>query len=139
MSLLSEVEARLRADDAFLAGTSGRIGTTRRLAALPGVTMQTVSGARGEHFKGAQPATTMVQVDIWARSEPEAAGLREQAIAILRPAAESGAIRFQRAQVTNIRSGMESGTQPTGAARGAQVAPELYRESIDFIFTHTPG
>lgn len=53
-------------------------------------------------------------------------------ISTLAPAATSEGVRFQRAMVTNVRPGFFG----DGTASDAQPQGELYRETIDFIFTH---
>ena len=132
MGLETALSARLLNDAAYKAAMSGRIDWMRRPGrTLPATTLQIISDPRPQHMKGFQTRQTRVQIDIWAASPKQAAELREMAIAILVPAAQIEGVRFQRAAIANIRPGMEQ----EGATEG-QPQGELYRESIDFIFTH---
>jgi len=139
MSLLDAVTARLLADPQFAGPQGKRIGATRRFAALPSTALQTITARRDEHYKGPQASEDGVQLDIWAPTEALASSLRDRAITVLRPAGVFAGIRFRRALITNIRSGAEQGQGPQEAALNARLAPEIYRASIDFLFTYTPA
>ncbi len=132
MGLEAAISARLLADAAYSAAMGGRIDWMRRPGkTLPATTLQIISDPRRQHMKGFQTRQTRVQHDIWAATPREAAELREAAIRILTPAGESAGVRFQRAMIPNVRPGMEQEGATDGQPQG-----ELYRESIDFIFTH---
>lgn len=132
MSLESDLSARLLNAPA-LSSLSGRVDWMRRPGrALPAVTLQVVSDPRPQHYRGFQRVRpTQVQIDIWAAGAGEAAALREAVIATLTPAVTVGATSFQRAIVLNVRPGFEQQDASDGQPQG-----ELYRQSIDFTFTH---
>lgn len=110
------------------------VGWTRQIQALPAVTLQVIADPRPQHMKGFQSVRqTTVQVDAWGATATIARTVRDAAIAALTPARLVGGVQFQRALITNIRSGPEQ--QQPGPAQ-PRVRAELHRESIDFIFTH---
>jgi hypothetical protein len=114
-----------------MAATGGAIEWSARLRGLPAITLQVIADPRRQHFKGFQLRTTTVQVDVWAIDAGTAEDLREMCIAVLVPATTIGPVKFQRGQIAGLRSGPEpeqGGTMPQ--------RDELFRESIDFIFTH---
>lgn len=133
MTLSAALKARLLAGATIAAITQGRVGRGKQLQAVPAITLQIIADPRPQHFKGFQRVRpTSVQIDVWAADEATAEVLREHVIAVLVPADASTDVRFQRAMITNIRSGAES----QQAAPGQRIRAELHRESIDFIFTH---
>jgi hypothetical protein len=134
MSFETALSARLLADADVLGATGGRVDWMRRPGrALPAVTLQIVSDPRPQHMTGFERVrATQVQIDVWAARPGEAGVLRDRIIAVLAPGAVSEGVRFQRAMVPNVRPGFETDE----AGSDAQPAGELYRESIDFIFTH---
>lgn len=132
MALEIALSARLLGNAAYAAAMGGRVDWMRRPgSALPATTLQIISDPRPQHMKGFQTRQTRVQLDIWSASPKQAAELREMAIVILTPSSEIEGVHFQRAMIANVRPGMDQ----EGATEG-QPQGELYRESIDFIFTH---
>jgi anti-sigma factor RsiW len=132
MALEAALSARLLGDPDYDAAMVGRIDWMRRPSrSLPATTLQIISDPRPQYMKGFQTRQTRVQLDIWSASPKQAAELREKAIAILTPSARIGGVAFQRAMVVNVRPGMDQQVATEGQPQG-----ELYRESIDFIFTH---
>lgn len=132
MGLETALSARLMDDADYRGAMSGRIDWMRRPGRiLPATTLQIISDPRPQHMKGFQTRQTRVQLDIWSASPKQAAELREHAIAILTPSTRIDGVHFQRALIANVRPGMDQ----EGATEG-QPQGELYRESIDFIFTH---
>lgn len=133
MSLEAALISRVLGVPGIAAKVGNRVKWSLRLAGLPAITMQTVADPRPQHYKGFQSSRpTNVQVDVWSGSEEEAAALRELLIVHLTPAATVGTVRFQRAMVLNVRGGAE----PEQSVQGQRPRSELYRESIDFTFTH---
>lgn len=125
------VKSRLTDDAVIVQTTRGAIDWSARLRGLPAITLQVIADSRGQHFKGFQLRTTTVQVDVWAIDADTAEELRELVIAALVPAVTIGAIKFQRGQIVGLRSGPEAEQGGTAPQRD-----ELFRESIDIIFTH---
>lgn len=122
-------------DDAQLKGALGtRVDWMRRPnGALPAMTLQTVSDPRPQHLKGFHSTRpTSVQLDVWAADPATAIRLRERAIAVLVTPARVDGVQFQRAMITNVRPAFEN----EEAGTDQQPRGELYRESIDFTFTH---
>lgn len=124
-------ERLLEAPD--LVAVAGRVDWLRRPGrALPSVTLHITVDPRPQHFRGFQQVrATQVQVDVWAARASEAAELRDRVVAILTPSAIAAGVRIQRAMVTNITATFEQQEASEGQPQG-----ELYRQSIDFIFTH---
>ena len=131
MSFEAALKERITGDPEL--AVAGRVVWGRRLTALPGITLQIVVDPRPQHFKGAQRVRpTTVQADAWATSAEAAAALRERLILRLTPSALVGGVQFQRAMVIAVRGGAE----PLQAGPAQRLAPEIFRESIDFTFTH---
>lgn len=127
--------AKRMLDDETIKGLVGtRVDWMRRPGRdLPACTLQIVSDARPQHFKGFQAVRqTRVQVDCWAATFAGAIALRDAAIAALTPAATIANVRFDRANVASVRPGFDG----DGTASEGQPQGELYREIIDFIFLH---
>lgn len=104
----------------------------RRLPGLPSISLQIISDPRPQHFKGFQSARpTLAQVDVVAKTPEQARALREALIVALVAPASIGTVRFQRAEVTNVRAG--AAEQQGGDMR---LRPEIFRESIDIRFWH---
>lgn len=71
-------------------------------AALPAVTLQTISDPRPQHLKGFDELrSTRVQVDCWADTYAAARSLLEAVLAAVVPWDTSNGIRFDRAMVDN--------------------------------------
>ena len=134
MTLETALSARLLNDATFAQDVGSRVDWMRRPGrSLPAVTFQIVSDPRPQHMSGFQRVRqTRVQADVWAARPGDAVDLRERVIAIMVPAATSEDVRFQRAMIPNVRPGFDG----DDTASDAQPQGELYRESIDFIFTH---
>lgn len=128
------VSARLLGAPAIADPTEGRIEWMRRSdGVLPAIVLQIISDPRPQHLKGFMSARpTRVQVDVWAASPRAAAELREAVITVLIEPAHIEGVRFGRAQIVNVRPGFEQ----LEAGSDQQPRGELYRESIDVIFTH---
>jgi len=105
---------------------SGRVYWVDRpqTAALPAVTLQTVSDARPQHLKGFNELRpTRVQIDTWGDTYAAAKTLMEQVIAAAVPENTSNGIRFDRAIVDNVQD------------LGERVADKfIHRQSADLIF-----
>lgn len=133
MTFEEALEARLEADEDIALATGGRVEWGRRIDGLPSVTLQIVSDPRPQHLKGFQRTrATDVQLDVWAAKPGEAAELRDLIIDRLVAPARVDAVQFQRAMITNTRGGSE---QPQ-AGSTQRYRGELFRQSIDFTFTH---
>ena len=77
-------------------------------AALPAVTLQTISDPRPQHLKGFDELReTRVQVDCWADTYAAARTLLEAVLAAVVPENTSNGIRFDRAMVDNSDDGGE--------------------------------
>lgn len=133
MSIAALIEQRLREDQFTVAISAGRIGTSRRLQAVPAYVIQIIADPRPQHFKGFERVrATTVQIDSWGKTQAEADEAGAAAINALVPPYADGEIRFQRAMISNVRSGPE---QERGGPT-PRMQPELYRHSADIIFTH---
>lgn len=77
-------------------------------AALPAVTLQTISDPRPQHLKGFDELRpTRVQIDCWADSYAAAKTLMEAVLAAVVPQNTSNGIRFDRAHIDNADEGGE--------------------------------
>lgn len=77
-------------------------------AALPAVTLQTISDPRPQHLKGFDELRrTLVQIDCWATTHIAAATLKEAVLAAVVPENTSNGIRFDRAIVESSNDGGE--------------------------------
>jgi hypothetical protein len=77
-------------------------------AALPAVTLQTVSDPRPQHLKGFNPLReTRVQIDSWGDTYAAAKTLMEAVLAAVVPENTANGIRFDRALVDNSDDGGE--------------------------------
>jgi len=134
MSFEVALSARILADVPLADELDERVDWMRRPGSvLPAFTLQTVSDPRPQHLKGFHPTRpTSVQLDVWAADLATAIRLRERAIVVLVAPARVEGVQFQRAMITNVRPGFES----EEAGTDQQPRGELYRESIDFTFTH---
>lgn len=133
MSMKNALERRLLDTRAIADRVGARVGWSRRLEGLPAITMQVIADPRPQHLKGFQRTrATQVQLDVWAASEDQAEEIRELCIEHLTPAALIDGIKFQRAMIDNVRSGAE----PEQSGQPQRSRGELFRESIDFTFTH---
>ena len=134
MSFEAAVAKRLLDDAAVKALVQSRVDWMRRPGRqLPACTMQIVSDARPQHYKGFQGVRqTRVQVDCWSATFADAIALRDAVIAALVPGATVAGVRFDRAAVASVRPGFDG----DGTASEGQPHGELYREIIDFIFLH---
>ena len=138
MTFEDALEHRQRDDAEIMEAVGGRIGWSRDLAGEPAITNQIITDERPQHMKGFQRyRPTTVQVDVWARDPKVVRAIRERLIAILTPPARvadgtNGVVRFQRAMTASTRGSPEQQQgQTTQRSR-----TEMFRESIDFIFTH---
>lgn len=119
------LRARLLADAGVNAIAGNRIDWGWRIqgAALPAVTLLTISDPRPQHLKGFQPLReTRVQLDCWAETYGEARALAEAAIAAAVPEQSGNGIAFNRALV----DGMEDRGEQTDTGF-------VHRTSIDLI------
>lgn len=132
MTFKQAVVARLASDPDIARDTGGSIRFSRRLTNITAISLQVVADPRPQTFKGFDLRQTTVQVDFWSDDETMAEQLRDRGIAALIPAAEVEGVKFQRAMIAGSRSGgeIEQSGQPQ-RHRG-----ELFRESVDIIFTH---
>lgn len=132
MTLEDAVEARVRSIASVADLVGDQIAWGRRLAGAPAISMQVVADPRPKHFKGFQSSRpTMVQIDVLSRTATEARMLREALIAALSLPANIGGVRFQRAEISNVRGGSadQQGTD-------MRLRPEIFRESVDINFWH---
>lgn len=92
-------------------------------AALPAVTLQTISDERPQHLKGFQALrSTRVQLDVWGDTYSQCRAIAEAAIAALVPEHRGNGIRFDRALVDGPRDlGEQTDTK------------FIHRTSIDLI------
>lgn len=96
--------------------------------ALPGVTLQLVTDARGQSitgFDGLQSGD--VQIDVWAATYGQGKAIKEAVIAALAPPAIVAGIRFTRGFFTARDLSEKTDTQ------------FIYRPSIDFTFHYAPA
>lgn len=137
MSLVNAIIARLSQDPEFGEAVGDRIGPSLILPSLPAASIRIVYDRRPQHLKGAQGIrSTLVQVDVIARTFDEADRLGRRCIAILLPATLADGIRFQRGMVAGHRVAGEIGNGPHPAAQAARSAPQLFRASVDLNLTH---
>lgn len=93
-------------------------------AALPAVTLQTISDPRPQHLKGFnETRETRVQIDCWADTYAAAKSLMEAVIAAVVPLNTANGIRFDRAMVDNV--------QDLGERTETKF---IHRQSADLIF-----
>lgn len=93
-------------------------------AALPAVTLQTISDPRPQHLKGFDPLReTRVQVDCWADTYAVAKTLMEAVLVAVVPENTANGIRFDRALVDSTNDG--------GERAGDKF---VHRQSADLIF-----
>lgn len=119
-----DFQGALRARLTGLAG--GRVYWVDRpqAAALPSITLQTISDPRPQHLKGFEELRpTRVQVDCWADTYSAAKSLMEQVIAAAVPESTSNGIRFDRAMVESV--------QDLGERTETKF---IHRQTADFIF-----
>lgn len=77
-------------------------------AALPAVTLQTISDPRPQHLKGFNELReTHVQIDCWADTYSAAKTLMEAVLAAVVPENTANSIRFDRALVDGVSDGGE--------------------------------
>ncbi|KQN91553.1 hypothetical protein ASE90_01740 [Sphingomonas sp. Leaf67] len=132
MTFEDAVEARARSVALVAELVGNQIAWGRRLSGVPAISLQVIADPRPAHFKGFQsPRPTLVQIDIMSRSATEARMVREALIVALVTPATVGAVRFQRAEISNVRSGA---ADQQGA--DLRVRPEIFRESVDINFWH---
>jgi hypothetical protein len=123
------LRARLIAASPVSALVSSRITWVERpqMAALPAITLQTMSDDRPQHmegFMGLNPAR--VQIDCWSTKHAEANDLADKAIAALAPANTANGIRFDRAFVDSKRD------------LGERVETQfIHRVSVDLILHYS--
>ncbi|QIG80108.1 hypothetical protein [Stakelama tenebrarum] len=128
MSFETAVSARFLADADMTAAIGGRVNWQVRAQGnpLPDITLDIVSDARPQHFKGFERVRpTRVQVTVRAADPASAVRLRDLAIEILVPPAIADGVKFQRAQDVQVRTGFEPG--PTEDAFG---------QILDLILIH---
>jgi hypothetical protein len=125
MDMQAALRARLIGDAGVSALASDRVYWVQapQDAALPRITLQTISADRPQTFKGFQPLrSARVQCDIWAASYSAARTIVEAVIAELAVPETSNGIIFGRPQVDGERDLFErSDTQ------------EIHRISLDLI------
>lgn len=129
MDFQSGVRARLLADSTVSGIVGTRIDWVNRpqKAALPAISLQTVSDPRSEHLKGFDGAReTRVQCDCWAATYSAALALARAAIAALKSPATISGKKFGNARVDAQRD------------LGENVADGnfIHRQSVDFIIWH---
>lgn len=126
------IELRVREVALVAQEVGSAVAWGRRLPGLPSISLQIVSDPRPQHLKGFQSSRpTLAQVDVLAKTPEQARALREALINALVVSASIGTVRFQRAEVTNVRAG--AAEQQGGDMR---LRPEIFRESIDIRFWH---
>jgi hypothetical protein len=133
MTIEEALTARLADSRDFAPMLAEHGGWSLRLINVPGLTLRIISDARPQHYKGFQSLRpTIVQADIWAERADTCAACRDRLIAFLVPAAVVGSVRFQRADVTGVRSG----TDFDRTADPSSYRDALARASVDFLFLH---
>ena len=138
MTLEDAIETRQREDAGIMQAVGGRIGWDTSLDGEPAITNQIISDPRPQHYKGFHTTRgTAVQIDVWARDVAVGRAIREALIVALTPATtvtatDGSSVRFQRATVSDVRSGGE----PQRGQTAQRPRGELHRESIDFLFIH---
>ena len=95
-------------------------------AALPAITLQTITQLRPQHMGGFDGLDfARVQIDVWALTYGAVQPIVEAVIAALVPAHSGNGIRFDRAFIDSIRDlGERTETQ------------FIHRASLDMIFHH---
>lgn len=129
MDFQSGVRARLLTNNTVsgIVGTRVDWMTRPQKAALPAISLQTISDPRTGHLKGFDGArATRVQCDCWAATYAAALALARAAIAALQPPATISGKKFGNAQVDAQRDLGEA------VADGSFI----HRQSIDFIIWH---
>lgn len=106
-----------------------RIDWMRRAqgAALPAITLHTVSARHGQHMKGFHPTVSRIQIDVWADDFLASLSIRDAVIAAVVPAATVDGVRFQRGQNVSVRADREDGGDGT----------DLYRQIVEVQFTYS--
>lgn len=128
MDWQAALRARLIAAAPVAALVGQRIYWVQRpqAAALPAITLQTISDDRPQHMKGLQELrASRVQLDVWAETYGSTRQVSEAAIAALLPEQTGNGIRFERTFVAAVRdSGEQTGTT------------FVHRTTIDLIIHH---
>lgn len=130
---MADMRAALAARLLQAPGVSTIVGTRvdwlRRpqAAALPSITLQTITDARPRHLKGYQGAReTRVQIDCWATSYAASVSAASAVVAIVEAPGVFGGVRFGGAAIEGQRDFVEDRDGET----------DLYRQSIDVTFWH---
>lgn len=129
MDFQSGVRARLLANSTVSGIVGSRVDwvTRPQKAALPAISLQTVSDPRPDHLKGVDGArATRVQCDCWAVTYASAMTLARAAIAALQPPATISGKKFGNARVDAQRDLGEN------IADGSFI----HRQSVDLIIWH---
>lgn len=129
MDFQSGVRARLLANNTVSGIVGARVDwmTRPQKAALPAISLQTISDARPDHLKGFDGAReTRVQCDCWAATYAAALALARAAIATLQPPKTISGKKFGNARVDAQRDLGEN------IADGSFI----HRQSVDFIIWH---
>lgn len=129
MDFQTGVRARLLANSTVSAIVGTRVDWMARPqnAALPAISLQTVSDSRPDHLKGFDGAReTRVQCDCWAATYAAALALARAVIAALQPPTTITGKRFGNARVDAQRDLGEN------IADGSFI----HRQSVDFIIWH---
>jgi hypothetical protein len=128
MDMHAGLISRLLADNGLTALVGTRVNwvTRPQAAALPAVTLQTISDGRPQHLKGDGGARdTRIQVDVWATKHSVALAIARVVIATLQPPAIVAGKKFGPARV--------EGQQDLGEDVNGTF---VHRQSVDLIIWH---
>ena len=128
MDMQGALRARLLATPQVTALVAQRVDWVIRpqTAALPAVTLQTISGDRPQTHAGFEEMrTARVQCDVWATTYASARAITEAIVRALAPKAESNGVRFGRMFFEGDRDLLDTtATTP------------IHRTSLDLIVWH---